>query len=281
MTDLRLRPELEPLSQETFDRFRALIYTHTHIHMRESKHILVSNRLRKRVLALGLSSYEEYYRYLTEGKERQVELPNFIDAVSTNETYFYRETGHFNALTERILPELFRRRRTLRIWSAGCSSGEEPYTLAIILEEGRGRLWEGQAEILATDISREMITAAREGSYRERSLRFVPAGLHERYFQPAGVGTWRVAPALKQRISFGVHNLLEGAPEPGPFDLIFCRNVMIYFDKPTQRQLVDEVFASVLDPSGYLCIGHSESLTGTSERFHYLRGFKAPVYQLR
>ncbi len=166
--------QIEPLSEETFNQFRKLIYEKTNINMRESKHILVSNRLRKRVLALSLKSYDEYYSYLTEGENREQELANFIDAVSTNETYFFREVNHFAALKETILPELFRYKKRLRIWCAGCSTGEEPYTLRIIIEEGKGVLWDGEVEIIATDISREVIEKAREGVYKERSLRFVP-----------------------------------------------------------------------------------------------------------
>lgn len=270
---------IEPLSEETFNRFRKLIYEKTNINMRESKHILVSNRLRKRVLALNLGGYDEYYRYLTESEDRKQELPHFVAAVSTNETYFFREMNHFNALKESILPELFRNRKRIRIWSAGCATGEEPYTLRIVLEEGKGTLWEGEAEIVATDISGEAIAKAREGAYRERSLRFVPEQILKRYFASQCGGTYRVSEGLRKSVDFRVHNLLKEQPPEKRFDVIFCRNVMIYFDKPTQRRLVDEYFAGVLDSRGYLCIGHSESLTGTSRKFRYLKGLKVPVYR--
>ncbi len=269
-----------PLSEETFQKFRRLIYEKTNIHMRESKQILISNRLRKRVLALRLGSYDEYYRYLTEGEMREEEMPHFIDAVSTNETYFFREPNHFTALQEKLLPQLLRLRSPVRIWSAGCSTGEEPYTLRIVFEEGRGSRWNGEAEIVATDISTEVIEKARAGLYRGRSLRNVAPALLARWFLPAGADTWRVGEPLRRGIEFRVHNLLSPQPPGRQFDLIFCRNVMIYFDKETQRRLVDEVFARVLDPQGYLCIGHSESLTGTSQRFRYVRELKAPIYQL-
>jgi len=270
---------IEPLSERTFHRFRALIYAKTNINMRESKHILVSNRLRKRILALKLSGYDEYYRYLTESENREQELPHFISAVSTNETYFFREMNHFTALKDSILPELFASKRRIRIWSAGCSSGEEPYNLRILLEEGKGALWEGEAEIVATDISAEAIDRARKGVYRERSLRFVPEQILKRYFVHHGGGTFRVSERLRKGVDFRVHNLLKEQPPEKHFELIFCRNVMIYFDKATQKRLVDEHFAAVLDCRGYLCIGHSESLAGTSSKFRYLRGLKVPVYQ--
>jgi chemotaxis protein methyltransferase CheR len=270
---------IEPLSEETFQRFRKLIYEKTNINMRESKQILVSNRLRKRILALNLSGYDEYYRYLTESDGREQELPHFVAAVSTNETYFFREMSHFDLLKQTILPELFAHRKRIRIWSAGCASGEEPYTLAIVLQEGEGSLWEGEAEIVATDISVEVIERAREGVYRERSLRFVPEPILKRYFALQADGTYRASESLRRSVDFRVRNLLKEAPPEKHFDIVFCRNVMIYFDKPTQKRLVDEYFAGVLDSHGYLCIGHSESLTGTSSKFQYVRGLKVPVYQ--
>ncbi len=271
---------IEPLSEETFNLFRKLIHEKTSISMREGKQILVSNRLRKRIQALKLRGYDEYLRYLTEGREGKAELANFIDAVSTNETYFYREANHLAALRETILPKLFAAKRRLRIWSAGCSTGEEPYTLRIVIEEGRGSLWDGEAEIIATDISREVIRKAQEGVYGPRSLRLVPPEILKRYFAPLQDGSYRIGERLREAVEFRVHNLLKESPPARCMDVIFCRNVMIYFDKETQRRLVDDYFAAALDPRGFLCIGHSESLSGTSTRFRFLRGLKAPVYKL-
>jgi chemotaxis protein methyltransferase CheR len=152
--------------------------------------------------------------------------------------------------------------------------------LRIVFEEGKASLWEGEAEVLATDISREVIQKAEQGVYGQRSLRLVPPAVLARYFSPAGNGTYRVERKLREGVEFRVHNLLHEPPAAKSVDVIFCRNVMIYFDKATQRRLADEYFASALDPRGYLCIGHSESLSGTSERFRFLRGLKAPVYQI-
>jgi chemotaxis protein methyltransferase CheR len=275
-----IETRVEPLSEETFNRFRKLIYEKTNINMREGKHILVSNRLRKRILALGLKGYDEYFHFLTEGQEGESELANFIDAVSTNETYFYREENHLAALREMILPQLFSTKKKLHIWSAGCSTGEEPYTLRILLEEGHGRLWDGEAEIIATDISHEVIRKAEQGVYGARSLRLVPPAVLQRYFAPLPDGTHRVSDRLREKVQFRVHNLLKEPPPARHLDIIFCRNVMIYFDKTIQRRLTDGYFAEALEPGGYLCIGHSESLSGTSLRFRFLRGLKAPVYQL-
>jgi chemotaxis protein methyltransferase CheR len=271
---------IEPLSTETFNRFRTLIYDKTNINMREGKHILVANRLRKRILALGLKGYDEYFLFLTEQEEGAAELVNFIDAVSTNETYFFREENHLAALRETILPQLFARKKRLLIWSGGCSTGEEPYTLRILIEEGQGTMWDGEVEIIATDISHEVIRRAQEGVYGPRSLRLVPPAVLKRFFTALPSGSYRVADRLRSKVEFRVHNLIKDPPPARNVDVIFCRNVMIYFDKATQRRLTDDYFAEVLDPRGFLCIGHSESLSGTSTRFRFLRGLKAPVYQL-
>ena len=275
----KLPTMIEPLSDETFRLFCRLIYEKTSIRMRESKHVLVSNRLRRRIVALNLKGYDEYYEYLTRGDHRAQETAHFIDAVSTNETYFFRESSHFDALRSLVLPELSQRRRLLRLWCAGCSTGEEPYTLRIVLDEARAAHRVGAAEILATDISHGVIDRAREGRYGERAVRMVPPDLLARYFLREGQGCYRVSTKVQEGVEFRVHNLLGDQPPTGPFDLIFCRNVMIYFDKPTQRRLVDDCFARVLDPKGYLFVGHSESLSGTSQKFRYLREVKAPVYQ--
>jgi chemotaxis protein methyltransferase CheR len=272
--------QVPALSDRTFDRFRDLIYRETGIHMRESKRILVSNRLRKRIVALGLHSYDDYYRYLTETEQGAGELPNFIDAVSTNETYFYRGDNQFQALKQVILPELFPRRSSLKIWSAGCSTGEEPYTIAIIVLEAASALgWEGTPEIIATDINTEVVARAREGVYRGRTLKFMPPGLISRYFQPAGDGEYRMDEEVRRYVRFAVHNLLRQEPPAYGVDVIFCRNVMIYFDRETQQRLVDQVFRKALRPDGYLLIGHSESLIGKSAYFRYAHIMKAPIYR--
>ena len=153
--------QVQPLSERTFELFRKLIHDETGIYMRECKKVLVSNRLRKRLLGLRQRSYDDYYRYLTESEHRQEELSHFIAAVSTNETYFFRESNHFEALRKVILPRLHRGKSKLRVWSAGCSSGEEAYTLKIVIGETLAALGGAKVEITATDISAEMIAKAR------------------------------------------------------------------------------------------------------------------------
>ena len=268
-----------PLGQEIFDKFRALIYQKTGIHMRDGKQILIANRLRRRLTELKLSSYEEYYSLLTTRRSNDPEVAAFIDAVSTNETYFFREGNHFTALSTTILPELFRGPGRVRIWSAGCSTGEEVYTLRIVADQAARAAGAREPEIIGTDISTTVITRARQGIYRDRALRLVPPALLETYFTPTGDGGFQVRADARSRVEFRVHNLFTDAPPWEGVQIIFCRNVMIYFDKPTQLKLVDEIFARALHPEGYLFIGHSESLSGFTKCFTYASSLKAPIYR--
>ncbi|HTO22647.1 MAG TPA: CheR family methyltransferase [Spirochaetia bacterium] len=268
------------LTQEMFDKFRALIYEKTGIHMRDGKQILIANRLRKRLSLLKLSSYEQYYELLTAARGGD-EMVSFIDAVSTNETYFFRENAHFAALSTRVLPELFRSRPKVRIWSAGCSTGEEVYTLRLVADQAAKAAGAPEPQIVGTDISTTVITRAREGIYGERALRFVPPELLGSHFVPLGEGSFQVNAQTRARVEFRVHNLFTDPPPWDVSDIIFCRNVMIYFDKPTQLKLVDGIFAEALHPDGYLFIGHSESLSGFTRRFAYVSALKAPIYRRR
>jgi chemotaxis protein methyltransferase CheR len=267
-----------PLTQDTFDKFRALIYDTTGIHMRDGKQILIANRLRKRLASLKLASYEEYYELLTS-RHGGPEMANFIDAVSTNETYFFREGNHFTALTSTVLPELFRAHGRVRIWSAGCSTGEEVYTLRIVADQAARAAGVKEPEIVGTDISTTVVARAREGIYRDRALRLVPPDVLDTYFIPAANGAWQVNAETRARVEFRVHNLFTDPPPWDTAHIIFCRNVMIYFDKPTQMKLVDGIFARALHRDGYLFIGHSESLSGFTKEFAYVSALKAPIYR--
>jgi chemotaxis protein methyltransferase CheR len=218
--------------------------------------------------------------------------------VSTNETYFFREGKHFTALERVILPELFRTRDRVRIWSAGCSTGEEVYTLLMVADRAcevlasrarAGREMQG-VQIIGTDISTAVIQRARAGVYGERALRLVPPETLARYFEPvedgsptggSAPGSRAVRQEARARVDFRVHNLFTDEPPGDEIDVIFCRNVMIYFDKPTQARLVDGIFARAIRPDGYLFIGHSESLGGLSKSFQYVSELKAPIYRRR
>ena len=268
------------LTQEMFDKFRALIHEKSGIHMRDGKQILIANRLRKRLATLRLTSYEEYYELLV-ASGAGLEMSSFIDAVSTNETYFFREGGHFAALSSTILPELFRAFPRLRIWSAGCSTGEEVYTLRLVADQAAHAAGAPEPQIVGTDISTTVIARAREGIYRDRALRLVPPDVLKSSFVPLGDGAFQVNEETRARVEFRVHNLFTDPPPWPESHIIFCRNVMIYFDKPTQLKLVDEIFAQALHPAGYLCIGHSESLSGFTKHFAYVSALRAPIYRVK
>jgi chemotaxis protein methyltransferase CheR len=281
MTSLTTAPALTAmliLTDETFALFQTLIFEKTGIRMRDGKQILIANRLRKRLVQLKLGTYEDYYALLTSQKGAGSEMSNFIDAVSTNETYFFREDNHFKALKSTILPELFRSNARLRIWSAGCSTGEEVYTLRIVADQA-ARMAGKEVEIVGTDISTSVIARAREGIYRDRALRLVASDLLKAYFLPTGDGGYQVSPDARARVEFRVHNLFTDPPPWERANIIFCRNVMIYFDKPTQMKLIDEIFARAIHPDGYLFIGHSESVTGFTRCFTYASAFKASIYR--
>ncbi|HEY9594859.1 MAG TPA: protein-glutamate O-methyltransferase CheR [Spirochaetia bacterium] len=270
------------LTDETFNKLRVLIHEKTGIHMRDGKQILISNRLRKRLVHLRIASYEEYYNFLLSREGAQTEMTHFIDAVSTNETYFFREGNHFNALSRCVLPQLLKTTPKVRIWSAGCSTGEEVYTLRIVADQVvRDAGPDRDVEIVGTDISTSVIGRAKEGIYFERALRLVPADVLRSSFVPVGEGGYQVADSVRKRVEFRVHNLFVDPPPWERVNIIFCRNVMIYFDKPTQAKLVDGVFATAIHPDGYLFIGHSESLSGFSKCFVYASDLKAPIYRKR
>mgnify|MGYP000167913243 FL=1 len=273
--------KIKELSQETFNKFRELIYRETGISMGNGKRILVSNRLRKRLIELDMDNYESYYKYLVNSLEGKSELANFIDAISTNETYFYRGDNQFEALERFILPELFSKKSSLKIWSAGCSTGEEPYTIKmVIMESKKSNSWNGNVQIYATDISKEAIEKAKEGTYSGRTLNFMPEIYLKKYFIKKNSEIYVIKDEIKKNIIFLSHNLLKDSPPSSSFDIIFCRNVMIYFDRITQKKLVDDYFAPVLNRDGYLFIGHSESLIGKSEKFQYAHILRSPIYIL-
>jgi chemotaxis protein methyltransferase CheR len=251
------------LGDAEFDFIRHVIGENAGIVLGPNKRQLVQGRLARRLRELGLPSYEAYCAHVREsGPEELVDL---INALTTNVTAFFRENHHFQALAEYMIPEALKRNqnsRRLRVWSAGCSSGEEPYCLAMVLTEilPAGLRWD--AKILATDIDSEVIAFAQRGVYPADRLSAVPQERLRRCFRKgigANAGHALVQPDIARLITFKTLNLLNNWPMSGPFDVIFCRNVMIYFDQPTREKIVSR-FASLLAPGGYLCLGHSESI---------------------
>jgi len=254
-----------------FEKISRLVYEQSGINLHEGKKQLVKVRLNKRLREGSFGSFAEYFRYVTT-KEGSDGLIAMIDSLSTNLTSFFREESHFRKLRE-ILPEMAgsSSRCRLRVWCAGCSTGEEPYSLAITLKEalnGQG----ADLKIMATDISTRVLRTAAVGIYSSDQVKKIPQPLLRKYFQ-IGQGKWqgnyRVKKDLKNMVKFMRFNLMKSASFNDPFDIIFCRNVMIYFDKETQGRLIDR-FYNCLGEKGWLFIGHSESLTGLNHSFKYI-----------
>ena len=262
------------LTSAQFDKISALVKELCGINLHDGKQELVRARLTKRLRALGLKRFDDYMELL-RNDPGGAELTAMLDALSTNLTSFFREPVHYDHLVREVIPSLRTssgRPGRLRIWSAGCASGEEPYSIVIRLLEDVPDLGSWDLKLLATDLSTATLAKARTGTYARERLRDVPDHLLERYFTASehqGEPAYRVAKAVRQPVQFAHLNLMEPWPMRGPFDVIFCRNVMIYFDKPTQGALVAR-FHGLLRPGGVLFVGHSESLTGVQHDFRYV-----------
>jgi chemotaxis protein methyltransferase CheR len=276
------------IDQADFQLVRSVVYNHCGISFSEDKMALVQARITKQMRASGFSSAKEYLQRVIADQTGSI-FSEFIDAISTNLTCFFREEEHFKYLSDTVLPAMLARKQRagsgqILSWSAACSSGEEPYSMAITLLEAVDRAPIGpktwDIRILATDISTKMLAAARTGVYKESALSAVRPTFRARYFTETfetdnGVRLVRVAPALRELVRLRHLNLIDTWPFKGPFDFIFCRNVMIYFDKPTQEKLIER-FWNCLRPGGLLFTGHSESLMCIAHRFS---SCQASIYQ--
>lgn len=259
------------LSDQDFDFIRSLVTGRTGIVLSAQKRELVYGRVVRRLRQLGLGSFSEYCELLQQRPEGEV--PELVNAVTTNLTAFFRERHHFDYLAQTLLPQLIKHKATvrrLRIWSAGCSTGEEPYSIAMVVREllPPGLGWD--IKILATDIDTEVLARASTGIYAlERVNGLSPERARRSFLRSSGahVAQVQVKKILKDLIVFRQLNLMEAWPMKGPFDIIFCRNVVIYFDKPTQAKLFDR-FANLLGGGDHLFVGHSESLHNLCSRFH-------------
>lgn len=250
-----------------FEYIRRIVSDQTGIVLSESKRDMVYGRLTRRLRKLGIDSFRRYCDLIKSGDGQ--ELIEMINSITTNLTSFFRENHHFEFLTENIISTKANTRR-IRIWSAGCSTGEEPYSIAMTLKEHVGADWD--ARILATDLDSNVVTHAREGVYSSEKITGIPKHLLHRWFykgKGGNAGMVKVSPELQNLITFETLNLIGPWDMNGPFDVIFCRNVLIYFSKDTQRMIVDR-FADKLTPNGILFIGHSESLFKVTERFKAL-----------
>ncbi len=258
------------LTAAQFTCITDMLFEHAGIRMREGKEGLVRARLAKRLRKLDLPDFDAYLSFVKSERSR-TEFAEMIDALTTNKTSFLREASHFDYLRDNVLPGL---RGPVRIWSAGCSTGEEPYTLAMLLNDAYGAETARRAKILATDISHRVLAQAKAGQYPAETMSDVPAPWLQKYWNTKRDASGRdvsdAGPALRTLVQFAKLNLMQHWPMQGPFDAILCRNVMIYFEKATQQKLVERYWA-MLRPGGHLFVGHSESLTGLTHRFRYVQ----------
>jgi len=256
------------LSDEHFHKFRDLIYNEAGIKLGDVKKILVQSRLIKRLRELHLEDFGSYHEYLT--KNYETEKINFINAITTNKTDFFRENDHFEYMKNVILPGMEKKGlKEIRIWSAGCSTGEEPYTIAMTVMDYFGNRKMPEILILATDIDTQVLQKAVNGVYAEDRLQTVDEKIIARYFdmQPGKLPVYEIKDSVKNVVYFRRLNLLqEQYPMKKQFDIIFCRNVIIYFDRDVQKKLFSR-FYDCLKDDGYMLIGHSENITSITDRF--------------
>lgn len=256
------------LTDSEFQQLRGLVHAHTGISLSQAKRELVYGRLVRRLRALKLEGFADYIKLIED--DPGDELQQFVNAVTTNLTSFYRESHHFEMLTETVIPQLVKDNaatRRIRIWSSACSTGEEPYSIAMALRDCQPA-WAGyDVRVLATDLDTNCVAHARRGVYAEERVRNLPASLVRQHFEPGPQpGTFSVAQAARSLVTFGQLNLMQPWPIRGPLDVIFCRNVVIYFDKVAQRRLFDRM-ADLQREGGWLFLGHSETLFKVTTRY--------------
>lgn len=269
------------ITDQEFVQLRDLIHRRFGINLTDQKRSLLVGRLQKLMRNLDLSTFSAYFEYLSNDKT-EASLGELIDLISTNHTYFNREKDHFDYFSQTALPAVIaklkqERRKDLRIWCAGCSSGEEPYTLLMLMMEYLGKDYDTwDAGILATDISDRALSIAKRGTYPTDRVLQLPEHLRKKYFTLAGSDGMAVLDKVKRETTFRRFNLMNTTfPFKKPFQMIFCRNVMIYFDQPTRDALVQR-FHQTTEPGGYLFIGHSETLGRAQTLYRYL---KPALYQ--
>ena len=279
-TFLSLNHHIE-LPDDVFRLLRDSIYKRTGMWFADSAKYLLQKRLSPRAKELNFDSFQKYFYFLQYDPRADTEFDQIYDLVTTNETYFFREPAQLAAFTEEIIPDILSRKsiRKIRIWSAGCSSGEEPYTIAMLLEEAR-LYAQSVFEIFASDINQSVLAKARRGHYRENAFRATDPAVRQRYFARETDGAWRISDEIRNRVSFGRLNLYD---EPrvsllGNVDVIFCRNVIIYFDDASKRMVINNFYNRLID-GGYLLLGHSESLITLSTQFKLKHLKNDMVYQ--
>lgn len=271
------------MSESSFRLLRDLIYEYCGIYFDDTSRYLLQKRLSRRVYSHQLSSFQDYYYLLKYDPGRDDELGHVIDILTTNETYFFRESSQLKAFTDEILPEIIDRKRndpepSLKIWSAGCSTGEEPYSISILVLESKIPA-NFHIEIFASDISQRVLKVARSGIYSKSSFRSTGPKYIQRYFNRVD-NNYQIANEVKKHVNFGQLNLLDESKLVfiRKMDIIFCRNVIIYFDAQAKRRVIDNLFNRLL-PGGFLLLGHSESLINISTKFSLRHFVNDMVYQ--
>src|SRR6266852_4368481 len=269
------------LPDDVFRLMRDQIYKRTGMWFSDNSKYLLQKRLSPRAKELNFDSFQKYFYFLQYDPRAEAEFDQIYDLVTTNETYFFREPAQLAAFAEEIVPEILSRKtvKKIRIWSAGCSSGEEPYSIAMLLSEA-GHYGHAVFEIFASDINQQVLAKARRGFYRESAFRATEIPLRDKYFSPNGDGSWRLHDDIRNRVSFGRLNLYDEARVSllGHLDIIFCRNVIIYFDDVSKRVVVTNFYNRLVD-TGYLLLGHSESLISLSTQFKLRHLKNDMVYQ--
>jgi chemotaxis protein methyltransferase CheR len=271
---------LVSISDAEFRQLRDLIRDRFGIYYDDSKQFLLQSRLQTRLVKRSVRDFSAYFRFLTSDPERTNEWDELASALSNNETYFFRERAQLEVLATEVVADAIRAGGRLRIWSSACSTGEEPFSLAMTLLETR-KLAPSQIQIKAGDLSPRALERCKVGFYRDLSFRATPPELIQKYFRPFE-GGFLVADEVKRLVEFFRINLLDeqAVASQGPMDAIFCRNVLIYFDKPTQKRVV-EAFARALRPRGYLFLGHAESIMRLTDLYDPVVTPKAIYYRLK
>lgn len=256
-----------PMRQENFELVKSIAYRLTGIKLTDHKKNMVYSRLARRIRARGLSSFDDYCQLLTEPNNN--EITEFVNAITTNLTSFFRENHHFDFLCDTVFPELLKKNRDskrIRFWSAGCSTGEEAYSIAMCLAE-KMPVTQWDIKILATDLDTQVVLHGKRGEYREEKIESIdPVRQRKWFIHDQRSDDVKIKDKLRDLVTFKPLNLLDKWPMKGPFDVIFCRNVVIYFDKDTQCKLFNR-YADLLALGGYLIIGHSENLHAVAHRF--------------
>ncbi len=267
------------LTDDEFRLFSNLIYHESGIAIRDGKRDFLQARLQKRLQANQLNSFYRYYKFVTDKTQGQRELLDLVDSLTINETSFFRNKPQFELFADHVIPELVMKKkpdRRLRFWSAGCSKGQEAYSIAMSVRERVESPDTWDIRILASDISLRVLDSAQKGIYNEQEVEAVHPAYQREYFDRIE-GFYHVKPCIKKLVVFDFHNLKHENGLTG-LDAIFCRNVMIYFDRDEQMRLVEKFYRS-LDEGGFLFLGHAETLQGISERFKFIYQNKGSVYQ--